>query len=275
MASSLWSWLFPPPPSAPFRRPQRFPTPHPIFEHRHENTSYKNIPKRNLTSSNPRDWGLRNDILDRKNDGTYELAVGTRIYHGSTRGDLDLTGKHADNRMTFFGLDALISMWYVLEMSMSEEINNGYLYTFEVIRPIPVTVLSLTGYHPKNMFSPCHDLATACIRPQLAYHGTVNNSPVKDMSVEVTLHMSHFKDYLQLLSVEKVDPKMLYAFRAHRFHEFHPSHAVGENLPMAYPSPPMTELENVKGGRRRRAQKTARHRRRNRSNRRPRSRSRK
>jgi hypothetical protein len=88
-------------------------------------------------------------LLVHKKDKIY-LPKGTILYHSSTEYPFL---KHAKNKMTFFGLDVVISLWYILEskyksMDMDcfrhkkKEIDySGYLYEFQLQEDLEITYI--------------------------------------------------------------------------------------------------------------------------------------
>ena len=82
------------------------------------------------------------------------LPVGTILYHGSLDSNLDFY----NYPKLFFGIDVVISLWYILELRIKQLIvdkskddkekikelmldNIGTLYEFVIIKPIPVHFL--------------------------------------------------------------------------------------------------------------------------------------
>lgn len=262
--------LLEPPPSTPFRPAWNEPPSHPLFNQRYTTTLHGD---RSFRFPGPRsyEWDpyveqsitrlYRNVLQTDPETGDLFLPAGTRLYHGSIVPNLDLTGKHASGYMTYFGLDAAISIWYVLELSLKyKQSEPGYLYTFELTKPLPVHLIRRLTDHPENHWGGyCNDPEIVCIHPQLAYHHLNSmrmdelNKPY-ELSVEVTIHTAHYKDYLRLLSVEQVDPTVLEAHANRAMNEWHPRHAVtelGSATAAAQTTVEAIELKNIhrRGGR--------------------------
>lgn len=178
----------------------------------------------------PKQWHnpVRQIITEMKNkigkssDNSFFLKKGTLLFHGSTRKNLKFDSKKS---ITFFGLDIIISLWYILEevymkndLKKSDARINGYVYVFEVIENIPITkILKILNVNPKDRNSGCEqDLYTVCLHPQVAFHGssveTIMRSvvPLFDLSCEVTLNYNTFKDYLNLKEIYNVNPVILH-----------------------------------------------------------------
>jgi len=159
------------------------------------------------------------------------IRKGTKLYHGSTMHPLKLT----KDQFTFFGLDALISLWYLSEMydegKIKENPGIGYLYEFEVVKPIQVTKIleKLTTQHPFGS-SECDKPKGVCIHPQIAYHRSpfsARKGPY-DLSVELTLNYKDFKDFIQMNRAFKVNAKELY--KNNEVEDYDPSKAIIEEI---------------------------------------------
>lgn len=156
------------------------------------------------------------------------IPIGTRLYHGSLE-QLDFKALKRD-RITFFGLDVVISIWYILELADDED-TIGKLYEFTVIQPIPLRILYKLYNHPSaNPY--CRKDKIACIHPTLAFHGQVDTSyPPYDLSIEITMNMKYFKDYIQVIKTYDVDTRILYKNRRKLFSEFNPTQAITKVYP--------------------------------------------
>lgn len=250
--------------TAPFRRARNQPLPHPVFNQRFTTTLLGN---QSFPYDRPKDrvWNPRVDqVYDKllrmipydSSTGEYLLPAGTRLYHGSMLPDLDLLDRNASSYMTYFGLDAIISIWYVLEMAKrAESAEPGYLYTYELTRPLPVHLIRRLTDHPESHRDGyCESPEIVCVHPQLAYHGTntddFNDEPLPfELSVEVTIHTKYYRDFLRLLSVKQVDPMTLYEHRNTMMNEWHPMYAVteqGNATASRMANAPWIELEEIR-----------------------------
>ena len=129
------------------------------------------------------------------------IPVGTKLYHGSLDNDLHFTKE----RITFFGLDVVISLWYILEMStFTSNKCNGKLYEFVVLKNIPFYILQKLTDNPKD-----YKTEISCIHPQLAFHGDTFSNPPYDLCIELAMNMK-YKDYIKLKQTYIVDPTILY-----------------------------------------------------------------
>jgi hypothetical protein len=121
----------------------------------------------------------------------YYIPKGTKLYHSSFIFDQ----KFNMDRITFFGIDIIISLWYLLEELLRPQHSNkrfGLIYEFEVIEDIPVYILEKISNHPYNSYGEgviCKSKQFACIHPQYAYHG--NTHHFKEMSMEITMNLSN------------------------------------------------------------------------------------
>ena len=102
------------------------------------------------------------------------LPKGTMLYHGSL--EYPFLSDSYKNKMTFFGLDTTISLWYILElMQDSESIFKkqyprfGYLYAFRLKKDLPVTKIIKTIYkNPKDSWHCRMNKESVCIGPQVS-----------------------------------------------------------------------------------------------------------
>jgi len=199
---------------------------------------YPIISNDNLPTSNPygiissilpwnwinKDWDTpieqNIDYIKKKFPDSY-LPIGTKLYNGSLHKDLDFKSLKKD-RITFFGLDIIISLWYILEMQPSyTNFIQGRIYEFTVIKPIPFYLLSKLYDNPKDN-SDCNEKDIACIHPQIAFHGDTAADPPYDLSIELTMNMKYFKDFIQIKHTYLVDPRILYNNTTKLFKQFNP-----------------------------------------------------
>jgi hypothetical protein len=155
------------------------------------------------------------------------IPIGTILYHGSLESDLNFNALKKD-RITFFGLDFIISIWYTLELQRSyRNLKEGTLYEFKVIEPIPVHIIRELYDHPKSI-SICTKQKMACIHPQIAYHGSTEAPSPYDLCIEITMNMKHFSKYIQLIKKHTIDTKQLYDNRYELFSKFDPKESIVE-----------------------------------------------
>jgi hypothetical protein len=157
-------------------------------------------------------------VIIRKGDKMF-LPKNTKLYHGSLEYPFIPASKSkADTRrMTFFGLDIDISLWYILELIEIEKYkkaNNfnrfGFLYLLVVTEDIEIhTLIDIINNNPKDIRS-CKSQGNVCLHPQVAFRGQVFNSPsIYKLSSEITLHYHRYEDKLLLDKVYIVDPLLL------------------------------------------------------------------
>jgi hypothetical protein len=119
----------------------------------------------------------------------YYIPIGTKLYHGSldfelTFDDKCITSKDP-NRLTFFGLDIIISLWYLEEVNRLKfgyKYKYGVIYELVVIEDIPVY---RTKDHPLETYQ-CKDVA--CLHEEGAYHGDPYG--FSEPSIELTMNLS-------------------------------------------------------------------------------------
>lgn len=133
---------------------------------------------------------INKDILDSKQ----QLPKGTKLYHGTLNDDFK--PENLKDKITFTGLEPVISMWYTLEESLtqSKSLYFGYVYEFELIKPIHVD--NIIKYLSKNPLEDdkCKKYGPVCIHPQVTFHGSCRNPPY-DLSIELTLPLKQlYKD---------------------------------------------------------------------------------
>ena len=172
---------------------------------------------------------LRNKTLDHINsllieeEGVKYLPEGTLLYHGSlmypfTEGSQSTGNK---NVITFFGLDTNIALWYILGLieilkyKNIEEFNRfGYLYVFRLTKKLPVTkIIKTIQENPKDTLNCTMFKESVCIGPQISFRGQSYDTrylpDIYNLSIELTMLYSYYKDHLELESVYLVDPLAL------------------------------------------------------------------
>lgn len=132
--------------------------------------------------------------------GDNSIPIGVKLYHGTMNPNLDINS--LGNYMTFLGLEPMISVWYTSEEAGSkskyDDAKFGYIYEFDVIKPIPADkVIKYISLNPKGC-----DICTnggVCIHPQITFHNFKEQGPL-DLSIEVTLMLKKMVDngYLKL-----------------------------------------------------------------------------
>jgi hypothetical protein len=168
---------------------------------------------------------ISKEIIDSNNC----IPVGTKLYHGS----LDHNLTFSKDMITFFGIDVIISLWYILELSdMSWSSRKlGKLYEFVVTKPIPVILIKELTSNPKET-GRCYREKIACIHPQITLHdkrASMFTTPVpKDLSIEVTFNMKYFKENISLKKTYLVDPSILDRNRYSTFQKFNPVKSIIE-----------------------------------------------
>ncbi len=149
-------------------------------------------------------------------DGKKYLPKGTMLYHGSLKHPFLSDLK---NKMTFFGLDTSISIWYILELiqNLSSLLKKqyprfGYLYAFRLKKDLPVTKIIKTIHENPKEFLHCRmNNKSVCIGPQSNSRGNFREGvpDLYNISIELTFFYNYYKDYLELDSVYLVDPLAL------------------------------------------------------------------
>jgi hypothetical protein len=138
-----------------------------------------------------RDWiNPRNEVLeqlhqmftDPSEPRSMRIPIGTKLYHGTCNANLDI--QRLKDKITFLGLEPIISIWYTAEEARRRD-TFGYVYEFEVVRPIPIDyIIPDLETNPKGV-KMCVKGAV-CVHPQITFHDASESGP-KDLSVEVTL----------------------------------------------------------------------------------------
>jgi hypothetical protein len=157
-------------------------------------------------------------------DKNHCIPVGTKLYHGSLKNVdlLELRDTSRSEQLTFFGIDIVIALWYILEMQMNyDELCVGKLYEFEVFTPIPVTLISDLFSNPKDI--PHCKKDVAFIHPQVSFHDAAN---ICDLCIEVGMRLQIFKHNLRLRKKYVVDTRILYMNAHKTFKDFNPVRAI-------------------------------------------------
>jgi hypothetical protein len=148
------------------------------------------------------------DELVIKDDNMY-LPVGTKLYHGSLDDELEnkIFNHSIRHKYTFFGIDVIISLWYIAEMNTKgiNEKDIGYLYEFELTSQLPIKEIIFEG----DKISDCIPGSKWCdelpyIHPQYA-----NESETKEVCIELTLPVIKYKNHLKFNKKYLVDAKKL------------------------------------------------------------------
>ena len=162
-------------------------------------------------------------ILGATRSGRSCLKEETVLYHGSTSSELKIFQKKGI--ITFFGLDADISLWYILEeiyMKNDPRKNtmtrlHGFLYEFVLTRDLPISkIIDKININPKDKKSGCTEPRTVCLHPQITFHGSSVDTrmrsivPLFELCTEITFVASEFKDYISLRNVHHVDTHQLH-----------------------------------------------------------------
>lgn len=175
---------------------------------------------------------ISKEIIDSNNC----IPVGTKLYHGS----LDHNLSFSKDMITFFGIDVIISLWYILELKDKSWSSPklGKLYEFVVTKPIPVILIKELTSNPKET-KRCYREKIACIHPQISIHDkdSMFTSVPNDLCIEVTFNMKYFKDSISLKKTYLVDPSILSENRYKSLEQFNPIKSI-------------VETTNIKGGRR-------------------------
>ena len=154
-------------------------------------------------------------ILIKRGDKLY-LPRGTKLYHGSTEYPF-LSNQPDIKRMTFFGLDIDISIWYILELVRLEHFKKkdnfsrfGFLYLFTLTEDLEIhKLIELINTNPKDTRK-CREVGKVCLHPQAVFRGTTDDSPnIYKLSSEVTLHYPVYERQLSLDRVYVIDPLVL------------------------------------------------------------------
>ena len=165
------------------------------------------------------------------------IPVGTTLYHGSMDGNGNDNNKFDKPKLTFFGIDVVISLWILPEqrkhkmykelgydISLSQKIDynknhdKGYLYEFQVVKPIPVQIIEDLCQHPLEVET-CK--TQPCLHPQIG-----PDSPIYNLSTELTIDLKDYKDYILLQKKYEVNINKLEENQDKLFSKFDPVSAI-------------------------------------------------
>jgi hypothetical protein len=150
-------------------------------------------------------------------DKDSNIPIGTKLYHSTNWQESILTNPN----MMFFGIDVVISLWYLAELNKPNE--KGILYEFVVTKPIPTILLDGLLDNSKGSFSCWAD--KACIHPQVAYHSR-KFAPPYDLCIEVTFYLKYVKDSIQLRNTYSVNTQLLLDNQEKSFEQWNPTLAI-------------------------------------------------
>ena len=168
-------------------------------------------------------------------EGVLYLKKGTRLFHGSRFNSTPAEMFSSKSRITFFGAEPKISLWYLLEtcannVGACDSISPciapdkgvcyfdestqtlksvvGYLYTMELVKDLPIfKYWNFINLHP-SAAKGCK--AGVCIHPQIAYRGgSFSASDFHDLSIEITLPFVEYESYFQLTNKQIVNVSSL------------------------------------------------------------------
>ena len=166
---------------------------------------------------------LRDEELESINTFTKNgkiIPAGTLLFHGSLEYPLPFSESDFST-MTFFGLDATISLWYILELLELSILQDkdfkryGYLYVFRINQSLPISKIIQTIHkNPRATWRCTLTNKSICIGPQVSLRNSVWESPkesktIYDLSTELTMHYNTYKDSMELISTYLVDPVIL------------------------------------------------------------------
>jgi hypothetical protein len=152
---------------------------------------------------------VQDNISYIKNKFNNHIPIGKKLYHCSLQHDLNFNDLKNKDRITFFGLDIVISLWYILEMNtFRSKTCNGKLYEFVVVKNIPFHILHELTDNPKD-YDIYKTTGISCIHPQIAFHGDTESKPPYDLCIELAMNMKYFKDYIEVKQTYIVDPTIL------------------------------------------------------------------
>jgi len=183
--------------------------------------------------SHKKEWGIvenkiKNFVTQNVISKDGYLRDGLKLYHSTLNPELDFEEFQKD-KMTFFGLDIVISMWYIMEMAEGkkkyEEIverkkpgqlpEYGYLYEFELKKPLKVDKYLQAIYNHPGEDEDCYIKLGTCVHPQITFHGKSRQEQGPfDISIEITLGHTSLS-YLGLLKRYKVSVDYLNLFRSY------------------------------------------------------------
>ena len=165
------------------------------------------------------------------------IPVGTKLYHGSMDGNGNGNIKFDQQKLTFFGIDVVISLWilpeqrraqmykelgYDISLSQQDDYNKnhdkGCLYEFQVVKPISVHLIEDLCQYPLEVKT-CK--TKPCLHPQIG-----PDSPIYNLSTELTMDLKYYKDYIQLKKKYEVDVNKLEENQDKLFSKFDPVSAI-------------------------------------------------
>lgn len=149
----------------------------------------------------PDAWVDHEKRVDRMTRGIQQvIPVDTVLWHGTTREE----PVFHPGRITFFGLEPVISVWYTLEEAeRTLHAGPAFVYQYRVVKPIP-----LDRYIPTIAE---HPGVETCLHPQVVLHGYFNYNALMgpfDLSVELTLQDRDL-ECIQLEKRYQVEPREL------------------------------------------------------------------
>lgn len=171
---------------------------------------------------------LKHSTIKRE-DGTY-IKKGTRLYHASRHCPFFYDNEALEKRdkMTFFGADPFISVWY------SAEIKGKYLYVFKLKKDLKLDGKITSKKNPKDERE-CRK--KTCIHPQYVLRcNTINPdsfynpSGITEVGLEITVPYKKNKDHFQIEKVFELDYELLQKNCKKTLEEWDPRQAIKNEI---------------------------------------------
>lgn len=171
---------------------------------------------------------FHDNVTVKKEDGYSYIKKGTMLYHASKHCPFFYDNKKLDDieKITFFGVDPFISIWY------SAEIEGKYLYVFKLVKDLKIDIEIKNKENPKEIKN-CKN--KVCVHPQYILrcdtttpdgYFRFNGSGITEIGLELTVPYKNYKDYFKIEKIFELDHLLIEKNCTKTLEEWDPTQAI-------------------------------------------------
>lgn len=151
-----------------------------------------------------------------------KLPIGTKLYHGSIQRNFK-----EKSPVTYFGLDAPISIWAIAEAYQKSGSTQrcGYLHEFVLTAPMNYKYVASDLGVPLQLDASCAKVP--CVHPQTILHSD-DWTLMQELGTELTV--PHVPDGVKRVCTYEVDVQALLINRVHDMLHWDPTHAIKRKM---------------------------------------------
>lgn len=187
-------------------------------------------------------WKPLYESIDEIYANKTHLKKGTIVYQGNMNKSAEvfkLSDNKFGNQIVYLGLDAIISIWYTLELfeikvrdNELTDLENFYLHTYELIEDIPYTYINteLEEYKEVGTLKEVPESSSSpLVMAQHILHG-ITIPTYNELGTELTLPASNVKKYLRPIKTYRIDIIKLELLKYMGLHLVDPTNRVIKSL---------------------------------------------